>query len=107
MRPWNRLWRASSNSSTRRNPQLLHHGSIVERQHARLGTIRSGTVPIRFAEEVEPASRRAAPTLGQHNREVLSRLGYSEQEIRELQDSGVITADKSPQDASPESDPHQ
>jgi crotonobetainyl-CoA:carnitine CoA-transferase CaiB-like acyl-CoA transferase len=77
------------------NPQLLHNGSIGEREHARLGTIRSGTLPIRFEGEPGPPMPRAAPTLGQHNTEVLSRLGYSAQEIQELQDSGIITSDKS------------
>jgi crotonobetainyl-CoA:carnitine CoA-transferase CaiB-like acyl-CoA transferase len=38
-----------------------------------------------------PAIRAAAPTLGQHNAEVLRELlGLSEAEIKALQDDGVI-----------------
>ena len=74
-----------------RDPQLLHNGMITELEHAHLGRIKSGTLPIRFADESTGCVQRAAPTLGQHNEEVLSQLGYSDQDIAELRESGAIT----------------
>ena len=74
-----------------RDPQLLHNGMITELEHAHLGRIKSGTLPIRFADESTERVQRAAPTLGQHTEEVLSQLGYSDQDIAELRESGAIT----------------
>ncbi|MFB3078744.1 MAG: CoA transferase, partial [Lysobacterales bacterium] len=74
------------------NPQLLHNGMITELEHARLGTIKSGTLPVRFQDARGDPVRRAAPVLGQHTVEVLTELGYSEQQIQDLLDSGDICA---------------
>ena len=74
------------------NPQLLHNGMITEIEHAKLGTIKSGTLPVRFREDTGCAPRRAAPVLGQHTVEVLTELGYSAQQIQDLLDSGDISA---------------
>jgi crotonobetainyl-CoA:carnitine CoA-transferase CaiB-like acyl-CoA transferase len=49
------------------------------------------TFPFRFPGEEGPVHRRAAPTLGQHNDEVLRDiLGLSDAEIAGLREAGVI-----------------
>jgi crotonobetainyl-CoA:carnitine CoA-transferase CaiB-like acyl-CoA transferase len=78
------------------NPQLLHNGMVGELQHARFGSIKSGTLPVRFADEAENPVQRAAPTLGQHNAELLSQLGYSDEDIGEFRDRGIIASDDAP-----------
>lgn len=75
------------------NPQLLHNGMITELEHARLGTIKSGTLPVRFADEPGSRTQRAAPTLGQHNTELLSQLGYSSEEIQAFVTAGTVISD--------------
>jgi crotonobetainyl-CoA:carnitine CoA-transferase CaiB-like acyl-CoA transferase len=75
------------------NPQLLHNGMITEVQHARLGRIKSARLPVRFADHDEEREQRAAPTLGQHNAEVLTELGYSTEDIAALYSAGTIKGD--------------
>jgi crotonobetainyl-CoA:carnitine CoA-transferase CaiB-like acyl-CoA transferase len=49
------------------------------------------TFPFRFAGDEEPVHRRPAPTLGQHNDEVLRDiLGLPDAEIAGLREAGVI-----------------
>ena len=46
--------------------------------------------PLRFTEQPERLDL-VAPTLGQHNKEVLSRmLGYTPERIRDLEHAGVL-----------------
>ena len=47
------------------------------------------SVPFRFAS-VDHWLRRAAPTLGQHNHEILTDLGLSEEEIAALEADDLI-----------------
>jgi crotonobetainyl-CoA:carnitine CoA-transferase CaiB-like acyl-CoA transferase len=37
-----------------------------------------------------PETRRKAPLLGEHSNEILAELGYSERQIEELLDKGVV-----------------
>ncbi len=45
--------------------------------------------PVKF-EDYTPPGIRPAPELGQHNREILEGLGYGQEEIKDLEDNGVI-----------------
>jgi len=69
--------------------QTLANDMVVELDHPKAGKIKQMNVPIRLSET--PGSvRTPAPTLNQHTKEVLSELGYTEQEITELQTQKVI-----------------
>ena len=60
--------------------QTLARNMIVQLEHPALGVARSIGNPIKFSET--PVSYRLPPPLlGEHTREVLQRLGYSEEEV--------------------------
>jgi crotonobetainyl-CoA:carnitine CoA-transferase CaiB-like acyl-CoA transferase len=76
-------------SEVTRDPQALANDYFIDVQHPDAGRIRQVGFPWDFSET--PASwRKEAPKLGQHTAEILSDLGYSQQEIRRLRESGVI-----------------
>lgn len=73
------------------DPQLQHRAVFAEtpspldeEQTVRL--IRAGYI----TDSDGPAVQRPAPTLGQHNREILTELGYDPATITNLQQTGVI-----------------
>ncbi|MDN5853786.1 MAG: CoA transferase, partial [Actinomycetia bacterium] len=71
------------------DPQTEINKMIVEMDHPHTGTMRVLNSPIRMSGTPnEP--RRPAPTLGEHNLEVLRDLGYSEEQIQRAQSEGVI-----------------
>lgn len=71
------------------DPQIHVNEMIVEMEHPRLGGLRLIGTPLRLYGT--PPSYRTPPAdLGEHNREVLSELGYSAQEIAELEQQGVL-----------------
>lgn len=64
-------------------------GFIVELPHPKLGKIRATGSPVRLSQS-GVRLERAGPVLGEHTVEVLSSLGLSEPEIRELESAGVV-----------------
>ncbi len=61
------------------HPQTLARDMVTEVPHTRLGTVRTLGCPIKLSET--PASvRSGAPLLGEHTREVLLEIGYTEAE---------------------------
>lgn len=72
-----------------KDPQVLYREMLVELEHPTTGKITVPGVPIKFSKT--PAKVRfAAPTLGQHNEEILGSLGYTKEQIEELKSKGVI-----------------
>jgi len=74
---------------THTHPQLVARGYYEAVDHPEVGVQETPGLPFRYAS-VERWLRRPAPTLGEHNHEILTGLGLSEAEIRELAESKVI-----------------
>jgi crotonobetainyl-CoA:carnitine CoA-transferase CaiB-like acyl-CoA transferase len=64
---------------------------VVELEHPRAGRTRALGLPIKLSASPGKVSR-AAPTLGQHTREVLAEFGFSSAEIDALVASGAALA---------------
>lgn len=73
------------------DPHYRARGNIQAVEHPRLGTLRMQGVGPKFS--VSPAGAlRPAPSLGEHNREVLQRLGVDEPMLGQLAHDGVISS---------------
>jgi crotonobetainyl-CoA:carnitine CoA-transferase CaiB-like acyl-CoA transferase len=69
--------------------ELVERLPVVE--HRVAGEHRQVPPPVRFSRT--PASvRREAPLVGEHNREVLREVGFSDEEVDGLEASGVLRA---------------
>ncbi|HVM97759.1 MAG TPA: CoA transferase, partial [Candidatus Acidoferrales bacterium] len=76
--------------STSRHPQMSARGFFEDCHHPAIGTHALPTVPFRFAS-VDRWLRSPAPTIGQHNHEILSELlGLSDAEIDDLRTREII-----------------
>jgi CoA:oxalate CoA-transferase len=73
------------------HPQIEANGIIYCTTHPVRGEIRMLGAPVKL-EKTPAQPQGPAPLLGQHNNEILSRLGYSAAEIAGLQAEGVIKA---------------
>jgi crotonobetainyl-CoA:carnitine CoA-transferase CaiB-like acyl-CoA transferase len=74
------------------DPQVAARGMMVEQDHPLLGKISLPDLPFRFSD-CDTSPRSVAPLLGQHNRDVASRLGYSSGQIDALVADGVLYAE--------------
>lgn len=73
------------------NPQLWARGFFEPVDHPVVGPIALPGFPARLASQPAPAHRFPAPTLGQHNREILGGLlGLNGDDLARLADAGVI-----------------
>ena len=70
-------------------PQLEARGYYQELPHPKSGPRRYPGWPMQFSFLATP-HRTGAPTMGQHNAEVLGELGYTAEEITALERDGVI-----------------
>ena len=61
---------------------------MVEVEHPRAGPVRQPGFPVRFSKA--PVALGPAPSLGQHNDEVLGELGYDAAAIAALRKEGVV-----------------
>lgn len=75
--------------------QTFHHPQAIDRQvvtevdHPRAGRIKINSPAVRYGDGKMQVSR-APPVLGQDNEDVLTELGYSEEQINQLKDDGAI-----------------
>ena len=65
------------------DPQIAAAGAFVEVEDGQGGTFRSPAAPARFPG-ADADRRPAAPRLGEHTREVLAEIGYSEAQIEAM-----------------------
>jgi formyl-CoA transferase len=73
------------------NPQVQHLGMAQTVQSPRYGALDLVRAPMRLSR-TSTSLRRPAPVPGEHTKEVLREYGYSEGEIAQLEDTGVIAA---------------
>ncbi len=74
------------------DPQMQANDVFVEVVDPQHGPMRLVNSPI-FVDDAPKRTPAAAPTVGQHTRDVLSSLGYDEARIAELKRHGAIPAD--------------
>ena len=71
------------------DPHMRQIGMVWEMEHPKMGTITQTGFPVRFSgKPVPPGS--FGPVLGQHTREILKEEGYSQAQIAELEQQGVV-----------------
>ncbi len=71
------------------DPHLNARGFFPDAPHKKLGRVKQLGSPMRLSE-TPVQMRRAGPLLGEHSAEVLAEAGYSQQEIDQLAQAGVI-----------------
>ena len=75
------------------DPQVKARRMVTEVPHSRLGQVETLGAPVKFS--ATPASlTRGAPLLGEHTREVLLEVGYSDREAESLEAEGAILSDR-------------
>jgi len=71
------------------DPQILHNEMIQVIEHPVAGSLKLVGVPVKLSET--PATLRLPPpTVGQHNEEILALLDYTGEQLRQLQQGGII-----------------
>jgi len=72
------------------DPHVKAREIIAEMDHPTAGKVRSPTFPVKLSKS--PATiRLPAPTLGEHNEEVLTELlGYTKKQVAEFRSAGVL-----------------
>ena len=70
------------------DPSLRASGTVVEVPHPKLGSYLTIGSPIKFSDM--QVDVKASPLLGEHTDEVLSGLGYSQQQIEELHQAKAV-----------------
>ncbi|MGE0716382.1 MAG: CaiB/BaiF CoA transferase family protein [Alphaproteobacteria bacterium] len=71
------------------HPQVLAEDLVATMEHPVVGSYQGLNKPIRFSATPGPKNF-GAPTFGQHTDAVLSRHGYSEEEIAQLRADGAV-----------------
>ncbi|MHA1688118.1 MAG: CaiB/BaiF CoA transferase family protein [Promethearchaeota archaeon] len=71
------------------DPQIKARNMIVDTTHPKLGKLKNIASPIKMSR-TPLTIRSIAPKVGQHAKEILKSLNYSDEEIRELKRNGVI-----------------
>ena len=74
------------------DPQVQARGMLIEQQHPTVGKVQLPNLPFHFSE-VDTTVTQPAPLMGQHNRSIAQSLGYSAEEIAQLEQDGVLYAE--------------
>jgi len=72
-----------------RDPQALSNGYMVDFDHRSLGKVKIPGYPVQFSSS-QAGTRSSAPALGEHTDSIMKEIGYSDQEIAEARQAGVI-----------------
>jgi crotonobetainyl-CoA:carnitine CoA-transferase CaiB-like acyl-CoA transferase len=73
------------------DPQALAREMVVATEHPVAGKVQTLGLPVKFSA-TPGGIGRPAPVLGQHSREVLAELGFSERDIDRMIDAGAVVA---------------
>ncbi|NGM20852.1 CoA transferase [Roseomonas stagni] len=73
------------------DPQVQARGMVIEQDHPVLGRIRLPNLPFRFSDS-DTTPRCPAPSLGQHNAEIATSLGFTAEEVAAMARDGVLYA---------------
>lgn len=71
------------------HPQVKHRGMVVSMEHPTIGEVKVLGNPINLSL-TPPEYHSPPPLLGQHTEEILQRLGYTTEDIKNLREKGVI-----------------
>jgi crotonobetainyl-CoA:carnitine CoA-transferase CaiB-like acyl-CoA transferase len=71
------------------DPQLLARDMILEMEHPTEGRIKQTGIPMKFSE-TPGAITLTPPDHGEHTNEVLKALGYEDEEIKNMEEQGII-----------------
>jgi crotonobetainyl-CoA:carnitine CoA-transferase CaiB-like acyl-CoA transferase len=71
------------------DPQVLHNDMLLHITHPRYGRYTTVGNPVKL-DLTPPRPSRYAPSIGEHTREVLAEIGYSEQDIDDFTQHGVV-----------------
>jgi crotonobetainyl-CoA:carnitine CoA-transferase CaiB-like acyl-CoA transferase len=72
------------------DPQVVHRQMVVEAEHPTLGKVKQVGIAPKLSDTPGKV-RNLSPLLGEHTEEVLSGLGYSQEEIWGLRREGVVS----------------
>ncbi len=72
------------------HPQLIARQRVFSVDHPLVGSLQYVGFPVRFAHAPAAAAPGPAPLFGQHSREVLIEIGYSEAEVDDLAAAGGL-----------------
>jgi crotonobetainyl-CoA:carnitine CoA-transferase CaiB-like acyl-CoA transferase len=70
------------------DPQIQHRGLVQYADDPELGHVPHIRTPIRIDDEIKV--RTVAPKLGEHNAEILGRLGVTAADLAALREKGVV-----------------
>jgi formyl-CoA transferase len=71
------------------DPQIEARDMLQEMVHPTVGKIKQTGIPVKFSR-TPGGLDRPPPLLGEHNREILSELGYTDEGIDSLEQREVI-----------------
>jgi crotonobetainyl-CoA:carnitine CoA-transferase CaiB-like acyl-CoA transferase len=71
------------------DPQVLHNDIVKTIEHPKVGKLKVIGYPATFSK-TPPVYKTAAPLVGEHNNEILRSLGYTDEEIIGIEQTGAI-----------------
>ncbi len=84
--------RVNTLSDLAQDPHLLDTGFWKTVDHPSEGQLRTTAFPVNFSGTPADVTRRHAPRLGEHTRELLEELGYPGERIESMLASGAALA---------------